>query len=243
LSLTLLLVLAELGLAYNQTVLQPAQLHQRQVVATQTAIAAQLPQNMYTIITSKKPIIESSLTREDGNNWDQTNNGPGDGCFFIGNTYHVMMPSASNTLAYAFRYCIARNTNSLHNFAYQATITITQGDEGGLMFRANTSSLHEISYYFLVGQDGTYSLFLQNGSFTQLEPLRHDASSVIKQEQGQANVLTVIARDDQIYLYINGQYITGVRDTASLSGSIGVLAFNVTRATDAVFSNVRVWQI
>ncbi|HLZ61247.1 MAG TPA: serine/threonine-protein kinase [Ktedonosporobacter sp.] len=243
LALALLLILTELGLAYNQVVLQPAQLHQRQVAGTQTAVTAQQPQNMYTLIMSKKPSIESDLTRPDHANWDQTSLGPHERCSFIGNTYHAMMVAPYPTFAWAYRYCLARNTNALSNFAYQATVTIVEGDEGGLMFRANTASTHEIFYYFLIDQNGSYSLFLQQGNLSQQQPLRHDVSSVIKQGLKQSNVLAVIARDDQIHLFINGHYIISVRDATSLTGSIGVIAFNVRQATDAIFSNVRVWQL
>jgi hypothetical protein len=61
----------------------------------------------------------------------------------------------------------------------------------------------------------------------------------------QSNTLTVIARDSDIFLYINNQFVTRVSDSSASSGFIGMIGINNTGqgALDMAFTNAQVWQI
>jgi hypothetical protein len=68
-------------------------------------------------------------------------------------------------------------------------------------------------------------------------------STAIKTGDHQSNTITVIARHDQILLYINGQYVDHLHDSQSLSGSIGLFAVHNrgSPAAEVVFRDVKVW--
>ena len=93
----------------------------------------------------------------------------------------------------------------MSNFAIQADMTVLGGNgEGGFVFRNENT----VSYYLRVDLDGTYELA------NQMHLLASGFSSVIHQGLYQTNRLTIVAQKHIIYLYINGQLITKVNDTA-----------------------------
>jgi hypothetical protein len=59
----------------------------------------------------------------------------------------------------------------------------------------------------------------------------------------QVNLLTVIARGSNIYLYVNNHYLTHVTDSKRLSGAVGVFARSDTTATNVQFSNAKIWNL
>jgi hypothetical protein len=61
---------------------------------------------------------------------------------------------------------------------------------------------------------------------------------------GSTAMLTVIAHNQALFLYINGQYMTKVSDTLSRTGEIGMLAGNSTGGpTDVAFNDAQVWTL
>ena len=60
----------------------------------------------------------------------------------------------------------------------------------------------------------------------------------------QQNTLTVIARGNSIYLYINKQYVTTLTDSSSTIGAIGMLAGSSAGGTSNVtYSDAQVWTL
>ena len=188
------------------------------------------PQEIYTTATSGNPVLSSALSAQDANSWDVTNSSGRGGCSFTGGSYHATMP-----LSGYVALCLAQTTN-FSNFAFQVNMTILTGanqDGGGLIFRSNGNAFYRLR----VGVAGTYDLVNQTNS------LISTSSSAIKTGLNQTNVLTVVAHNQQIYLYINKSYITTINDSASSSGQIGLFAVGWTTPTDVAFNNTEVWQL
>jgi hypothetical protein len=61
------------------------------------------------------------------------------------------------------------------------------------------------------------------GAWADTDPVRATSSQFIKPGQSK-NVLRVLARGDQISLYINGSLVNTATDDAISSGSVGVFA-------------------
>lgn len=202
--------------------------------ATATALQAILSQ-----ATSGNPTLIDSLSGPSNNNWDQlsaSNSTASGSCSYTGGAYHSDMPTKG-----FFQPCYAQ-TPMFSNFAFQVQMTITQGDEGGLLFRADPTNSK--FYLFRVSQSGAYDLFLYvDNQGTHAKNLLSNSTSLIKSGLNQNNTITVVARGGAIYFYINGQYLDSVNNNMFPSGKIGVFGESNTNATDVAFSNARVWQL
>jgi hypothetical protein len=119
-------------------------------------------------------------------------------------------------------------------------MTITRGDYGGLIFRANSTATK--FYVFRLESDGIFDLFVSQDNNHTTE-LSYGNSSAIHKYAGHSNLLTVVARGSNMYLYINKQYVSTVSDNTYKSGQIGVFAEDHTNPTDVAFSNVQVWKL
>ncbi len=128
--------------------------------------------------------------------------------------------------------------NALNNFAYQAQMTITQGDAGGLIFRYDSTNNNY--YYFSINTKGSYSLsYSQNG--TVIPILNPASSAAIKTGTGESNLLAVVVRGRNIDLYANNQHLAGINDATVNSGQIGMAAEDSGNSTQVSFSDVKVW--
>ena len=270
--LALLLMCGGVGLIYYTTVSHPAQLHaqatataqtqqtreaqataQANAQATGTAVAyanatataqaqataevvatATALQNIYNSATAGAPALNDALSGNTASNWDEDQAQGGGGCTFTGGAYHASLFSRG-----FYFPCFARNTN-FSDLAFQVQMTITQGDAGGLIFRANSSA--NKFYIFLLGSDGTYDLFISQDNNHSLE-LAYGSSPAIHKYAGHTNLITAIARGNNIYLYVNKQYISSVSDATYKSGQIGVFAEDRTNPTNVAFSNAQVWKL
>lgn len=199
-----------------------------QVVATATTL-----QNIYKQATSGPPGFSDLTNGSNSGNWQIGNGSLGGGCHFVGEVYQVTEPSKNYYFA-----CFAQNTY-FTNFALQVEMTIIKGDEGGIIFRGNNSSSK--FYSFGVSRDGLFSLLVTRSN-TSNTPLILGPNAAIKTKLGQANLLTVIARGSNIYLYVNKQYVDSVHDTTYNAGEIGVYASDNKNPTDVAFNNVQVWK-
>jgi len=200
-----------------------------QVVATATAL-----QNIYTQATSGSPDFSDPMNGSNVGNWEIGNASLGGGCAFSGGAFHVTVPTKNYYLA-----CLAQNTY-YSNFALQVKVTITKGDEGGIIFRGNSASSR--FYLFGITHDGLFVLTVTHSNASS-KPLIFGPDAAIKTQPGQANLLTVVARGNRIYLYINKQYVDSVRDGTYSAGAIGVYSADSTHPTDVAFSNVQVWKL
>jgi hypothetical protein len=199
-----------------------------QAVATATAL-----QNIYTQSTRGMPIFNDPLTYN-ANNWTVAAANGGGGCSFTGGVYHSAVQQKGYYLP-----CIAQNT-SFSNFAFQVTLTILKGDEGGIIFRAD--NVNSKGYLFSIKNDGSFTIFLtsDNSHSTNLD---FGPSPAIHTGLNKSNMLTVVARGSQLYLYINRQYVTSVTDHTYTSGQIGVFSADDSAPTDVAFTNAQVWRL
>jgi hypothetical protein len=198
-----------------------------QAMATTTAL-----QNIYNQATSGAPILNDPLNGNNIYHWDVGNASLGGSCGFKAGAYHVIEPNKSYYLS-----CLAESTN-FSNFAFQVQVTIIQGDEGGLIFRATGAKL----YSFGFNREGLFSLIVSKNN-NPGKPLIYGPNSAINTGLNQPNLLTVIARDSTFYLYINKQFVDAVRDSSYHSGQIGVYAAYSTHYTDVAFNDAQVWQV
>jgi len=117
--------------------------------------------------------------------------------------------------------------------AYQVQITQISGDGGGPIIR-NTS-----------GNGDRFRIF-PNGSY---DAVSSGAGQIIYEQPNKAiltgynvtNLVTVIARGSNIYLYINQQYIASMTDASVSCGQIGVMSADYGTSTDVAFKNAKVW--
>lgn len=196
-----------------------------------TATVQAQHQTNYNEITSTTATLNDNLNSPDTYNWDT-----GSGCSFIHNTYN-----ATVTQKGFFLPCLAKNT-SFHNFVYQVDMTIVKGDAGGMIIRADPSTSQ--SYLFVVGTDGTYSIYYYPGGSKQKSRTLTDGySNLIRAGTKQENILGVVASGTSLDFYINKQYVTSIVDSSRSSGLIGVLANNYTNATVVTYTSAQVWDL
>lgn len=203
-----------------------------------TAVTTTDPQVLYTQATSGTPAFEGSLNSQNPDGWVAVG-GTGGSCAFTGNALHASALPPQDS------FCVAPSV-SFGNFAYQARITITQGDTGGLIFRFDI--LDRKAYLFAISPSQGFYLLVsgQGNSLSQgnARILAGATSSAINTGLNQPNLLTVIARGSTIYLYVNQQYITSVSDSISSAGVIGVFGENSQNGSvDVTFSNIQVWKL
>lgn len=208
-----------------------------QAISTSTAQAqatTTAQQNLYSQATSGTPVLSDPLSSQTGNQWDESNTTSGS-CTFASGSYHSLMPTAT-----FFQPCYAENTN-FSNFTFQVDMTITQGDEGGILFRAD--SINNKFYLFQIDVTGNYALYMyisEHGS--QATRLLRGSTTLMK-GVGQLNEITLIAQGNTLSFYLNKQYLNAVNDGTYSSGKIGVFAESVTHATDVAFTNAKVWKL
>jgi len=244
--LIMLALLAGSGLTYYYvtTIARPAQLQTQATTATTqtltsvqstSTITATNPQDLYTQATSGTPALDTSTGSQSASDWQASSGNVS--CTFSGT---ALRATASQQVS----LCLNRST-SFDNFAYQAQATITQGYIIGLIFRADTISSK--LYVFAISSNGVY--VLESGQSSGLSGnnakiLAGASSTTINTGLNQSNLLTVIARGNTIYLYVNKQYLTSVSDSTSSSGTIGVMGENTQNGSvDVAFSNIQVWKL
>jgi hypothetical protein len=206
-----------------------------QAVATANAVAtATVLQDIYTSATSGTPVLNDSLAFNTGSGWDENLAQGGGGCGFNSGAYH-----ASLTPKGYYFTCIAHNTN-FSNFAFQVQMQIVQGDAGGLVFRANSSAYK--FYVLSIGRDGTYAVSTSK-DFSHNTEIGYGQSPAFKQNAGQTNLLTLVARGNNMYFFVNKQYAGSINDGAYKSGQIGLMVDNRSGSTDVAFKNAQVWKL
>ncbi len=184
------------------------------------------PYASYKTLALNDPLSNNS----NGYFWNDGANATGS-CTFAGGFYLV-----STTLPAAIQPCSPSPTFS--NFAYEVQMTITQGDYGGVIFRADTDNSRY--YYVLIGQDGSYRIGIGIGRSSQ-QLLDNSTSTAIKTGLGQTNLIAVVANGNTITAYVNGQSLTTVNDSTYSQGQIGVAADDEGNPSEVVFQNARVW--
>ena len=202
-----------------------------QANATATAL-----QNIYTSATNGTPALNDPLSQQDSNNWEVDTKNGGGGFAFTNGAFHASMPQAG-----FFASCFAQASN-FSNFAFQVQMNILQGDRGGIIFRADSTNFK--FYLFRLAQDGSYNLFLyvdNNGSHAR--SLLQGNTTAMHTGQNQNNTVAVVARNANLYFYVNQQYIASISDNTFASGQIGIFADDQKNPTEVAFSNLKIWTL
>ncbi|MFL5627657.1 MAG: hypothetical protein ACJ788_18930 [Ktedonobacteraceae bacterium] len=260
--ITLLVVLAVVliggsMLVYYAAVVHPEQLNvqatstaqtfqMNNLHATQTAMtnaanatatfSALSPQDLYTRVTAGTPTLNDPLTSQSSTTWSSLGSS-NSSCTFAGGSLHATSSTGSAG-------CVALG-NTYSNFAYQVQMTIMNGDLGGIFFR--TDQVNRKLYLLALSPQGVYVLaYTQPGSsgYANGNVLAASVSPAINTGLHSTNILGVIARDNDIYIFINKQFITKVSDNTSKAGEIGVMSgSSKNTASEATFNNAQVWNI
>jgi hypothetical protein len=204
---------------------------------TPTPNIATIAQTLYQNVMQRQPTLTDPLNAQDGNNWDNTTGATG-GCELLSNGYSVSALATGSTEIWA--YCLEHST-SFSNFAYQVQMTygvLNAPSPCGLVFRAHGTDMHS-SYRLYFGEDGSYELDGYQGT-----SLINGNGVPINANTNQANTLTVIAKNNDIYIYANNQFIAHVADNAGTSGSIGMVCKAPSGAiSQAGFQFAKIWTI
>jgi len=231
----------------TQNTPQPTATHiSQQPTAIPTPQPTQAPDEVY------KRYINDHPTQTDAqlNNpaWQWINSGLRYGeCGISQGAYHVTPHPGS------FASCVA-STQRFATFAFQADVSIQNGDAAGIIVNDQPTSPYRTYDAFVYCRDmgGKYCATSQVW-FTHA----HDGGancvtgfdcnktypSFINTSLGGKNTLTAIALSNAIYLYINGHSVgVSLRSSAEVGG-IGVVAFEDASPTDATFQNAKLWNI
>lgn len=203
---------------------------QAQATATATAL-----EDVLTKATSGTPALDDPLSDNSLNNvWDvggTDNNNTG--CKFADSGYEVQEARQG-----FLQPCFASNTN-FSNFVYQVSMTISSGNQGGLIFRGNRDRGQY--YVFRIDTNGGYALELYNGGKYLL--LVQGANAAITTGTGVANDLTVLANKQVLSFFVNSTYLGSITDKTLSGGQVGVVALNQNLPTTVDFSDAKVWKL
>lgn len=144
-------------------------------------------------------------------------------------------------------------TESFTDFAFQVDVTIVQGDDGGLVFRFSQAggNGYTVNYCLSKGQHCTKGVGLYpitNNHIGQClgryTCIGNGDVPFLNTTLGAKNRLTVVCRRANIYLYVNGKYVSRTNDPIAQdytysSGAIGMFAYEDTHPTDVAFSNAK----
>lgn len=191
------------------------------------------PPDIYTQATSGTPVYSSSMTGPDSANWSTGNwvdqNGQLVSCNYTSNGYQIRDTDPGETFFTSFNCNEAAITMS--DFAFQVNVVTTAGDGGGILFRSTDSD----AYSFRVSPDGSYDL-------AGYEQDVSGSSSAIHKGLNQSNLVTIIARGSNVYIYVNRQQIIHTTNLNPTSGVFGLFAVSVSQATTILFNDMKIWQ-
>jgi hypothetical protein len=119
-------------------------------------------------------------------------------------------------------------------------MTFTHGNSGGIAFRLNGNGQN--GYLFGVTLSGVFGIFIIKNNQTGAA-LTSGQSTNINTHPNAANLLTIVARGNTIFMYINKQFVASASDDTYTAGHIGVFASDDTVPSDAAFSKVQVWKL
>ena len=117
-------------------------------------------------------------------------------------------------------------------------MTIVQGDQGGVIFRGSYND--GTFYYFYINRDSSFALETFN-HYKLTGVIQNGSSSAIQTGLNQLNVIAVVAKGNNLDLFVNMQHIASVSDGTYSQGQIGVIAESTQNPTEVVFKNVEVW--
>lgn len=237
---------------YYDTVSHPAQIRAQAtattVSATTTAVAlmnsaatatvqANDPQYIYAQATAQGPAFSDGLKDESTSDWTATSYKDGSGCTFAQDGYR-----ATEDAQKYFGPCYGRRVYG--NFIFQVQMTITQGDAGVILFRANR--INDAYYGLFIDHEGYYALYqFVDGTFAKAQALDRQYVQYVSKGYNQSNLISIVARDNVFSLFVNKHYVTDSVDLtrAYMQGLFALGAYDRTGTTNVVFTNAQVWEL
>jgi DnaJ C terminal domain len=214
---------------------QTAAVQAQQTAQASATVAAY--QSTYTNATAGTPVLNDALTGGNtASNWDEASGQ----CSFTSSGYQT-----NETTKGLFIPCMAQSP-TFSDFAYQVKMTINQGDGGGMLFRSD--SVNSKYFFFYVDHTGSYELYLYvDSSGKDAKELAFgNVGNTFNTGYNQSNTLTVIAKGNVIYLYVNQVFLNRItvnNSSALSSGQIGLFADAVNGATKVTYTNAQVWKL
>jgi hypothetical protein len=202
-----------------------------QLAATATALASRNPYPPYTgSLVLNDPLRDNSA----GYQWSEGKQ-PGNAlCGFSGGAYHMSLSVKG------FGYCGPKaNGLVFSNLAFEANITILQGDYAGIWFRYGQSQ--GTRYLFFMDTQGDYGITTDEND--HLSYLRQGNRPAAFRLGHQTNLLAIVAIGKTIAMYVNHQFLASTTDTSYQQGQIGVFAQGINGGFDIIASDVRVWKL
>jgi hypothetical protein len=144
-------------------------------------------------------------------------------CQFPGDGYHVATAVHSQLFS-----CVGNATN-FNNFAYEAQMTILQGDCGGLFLRGDADSA-KFYYFRFTGHTG--ASVLSDGT-----------TSAFRKGADKSNLIGVVTQGNRFTLYVNHQQVKTVTNPTFSQGQIGLVASDYHSPTEVVFTHAKVWKL
>jgi hypothetical protein len=248
---SLLLIIGGSGFLIYATAFRPGELHAQATAVAQNFLTAQVqstaqantaatatanamtPAQVYQQATSGKPVIDDPLQDDSGNVWLNY----ASYCTFSGGAYHISLPGQGGN------FCMGAGTK-FDNLAFQAQLMIIKGSAGGLIFRfAPDTNGNLTGYVFEIDTQGRYFFANYTPMAQSSKILKQGISPIFTTGVNQTNTLMVIARGSTIYLYVNGENVGTMTDTAHTIGQIAFLGESDAGSGDVAFSNAKVWAL
>ncbi len=178
-----------------------------------------------------------------GYQWDESSSSPTNNandtsaCAFTGGVYHLSETQKGGLVCNPESPAIF-----LRDSAFEVKVTITQGDDAGVVIREDQSKLS--GYIFFIDSQGNYTLETTDSAVTaNNKTLRSGKNAAIKQGLKQTNLVAVVANGDTIDSYVNDTLVTSVQDATFSNGQVGLYAAGLKTAYDVAASNARLWSI
>lgn len=210
----------------SQTMLKTTTLDSA-VRATATAQAM----NFNPYISGGRLVFSDTLKAANAN-WDRNPD-----CVFKDRSYHVT--------AKTIQSCTLNANVPLTNFVLEVKVTLLQGNLGGFFFREN--KIHNRSNAYLLDFDSKGNYQLWNYSVSSAAKLiDYGSSGNLNTGYNQANIIGLVVQKSNITLYANGQMVKRFTDSTYSSGGLSFISSEYaphTGVSEAVYSNLRLWQL
>lgn len=123
--------------------------------------------------------------------------------------------------------------SNYHNLIYQADILVANGDDAGLVFRVQKPSVGTDAYTgYYAGLDFIHQRVIIGKADNNWQSLAQQSCSLAL---NQTYHFKVVARDNTITVFVDGQPVVTTEDDSYVSGAIGVRTFN----SSAAFGHIR----
>ena len=200
-----------------------------------TATVKALIENYRSTVTTGNLVLNDGLkVSSQDTNWDTGNAAiAGDGsCAYAGGSYHSIPPQTGS-----FAPCFNPSSN-FSNFSYEVHLMVVQGDQGGIIFRANKAN--GTFYYFHIDRKGSFALEKYD-HFILTGVLKNGSSPSILTDLNQTNLIAIVAIGNTTSMFVNMRSIARVTDSTYNQGQIGVIGQNINNPTDVAFTDAKVW--